>query len=206
MVGVTFDRRRPDLVMAVSVLLGICQAFAIGRERIRGLQGLAVCQPLRLAHTVSTDPIKAWSSRAPRFEDDALAIVGPHRGTVHTRQGSETRRGVTLDVLYPDVSKASEGFGSHKRQAPAVGREARIPVVCRGRMQRLRLAGAVQPKDRVLTPLAAQVDERSGLGKVEISAAQYGADVFEHGLRNSRLSQSAEVEGRSKQRVLAQVD
>src|SRR5260370_8430959 len=53
----------------------------------------------------------------------------------------------------------------------------------------------------------ANIDESSGLGKVEIAAPTHIAiDLFEHGLGGSRHFQAAEVKRRGEERVLSHVD
>src|SRR5260370_1550862 len=53
----------------------------------------------------------------------------------------------------------------------------------------------------------ANIDESSGLGKVEIAAPTHIAiDFFEHGLGGSRHFQAAEVKRHGEERVLSHVD
>ena len=194
MAGVALDRRRPDLHSAAGGGLVHRQPLAVRRNGLRHLPGLAVRQPLRHTRAVGADPIDARRCRIRGPEHQVLAVWCPHRPLVLAWQKSNARCGVAIEILHPDVFVVVT-VADRKCQALAVGRESRIAIEPRSRVQRPRSAGAVQPEDRPLKfPVSAAVDEDSGLGKAEIPARVLPVvDVFDYRLRISGERQPASL-------------
>src|SRR6516164_3284432 len=192
MIRLAFDRYHPDCAPGPRSRSGpkTSQPLAVRADRRWAIERRVwigeVRQPLRLARAVAPHPIYAGSRRIGCVENDAACVRSPHWRIVASSQRGQPLRRIALQIAHPDI-RVALAIVERKRQTSAVGRKTRLSVQSRSGLERLRMTGAIEPKERAFQlPLIGQIDESSVWREAEFSG-QIGpaADVFDDRLRRS---------------------